>query len=101
MDDGCVKIVIPSSDEALSTVTVIIRSPTGRHVWTMRFCYYPRSLEVCVCLSVCMYMCIFRFICFYVVYLSIWYLLVHRYACDVCACSSICVLSVYPTLSVV
>lgn len=46
-----------SPDEALPTITVIIRSPTGRHVWTMRFCYNPRSAEVVymyVCPSVCL-----------------------------------------------
>ena len=84
-----------SSDEALPTSAVIIRSPTGRHVWTMRFCYYPRSVEVYsvyvfVCLYVCsVCVCVYAVLCVYVCVFVVLYVCVCTYMRDMCGCMSI------------
>jgi hypothetical protein len=40
--------VAPPSAARLPTLTAILRSPTGRHVWSMQLRHNPRSEEVSV-----------------------------------------------------
>ncbi len=39
------------SEEVLPTLTAVIRSPSGRHVWSMQMCHHPRTSQVIVALN--------------------------------------------------